>query len=139
MSRLAVDAADFADCEVRDAWFLGQDVNAWTSLVYDAVGFVMVGVVVRHGLSRAFLALAGVTVLEGVGSLLYHGGSGDVAQFLHDVSLIGALGFVAGWHVARLIPSPPTASSSLDPRRRGPCRTAGRAGRFPRARTSGKR
>jgi glycerol-3-phosphate O-acyltransferase / dihydroxyacetone phosphate acyltransferase len=101
-------AVDFADCEVRDAWFLGQDVNAWTSLVYVAVGFVMVGVVVRHGLSRAFLALAGVTVLEGVGSLLYHGGSGDVAQFLHDVPLIGALGFVAGWHVARLIPSPPT-------------------------------
>jgi len=38
-----------------------------------------------------------------------------MAQLLHDVSLIGALGFIAGWHVARLIQRrpPPTGLGAL--------------------------
>ena len=40
--------------------------------------------------------------LEGVGSLLYHGDPSDTAQFLHDAALVGALGFISGWHVGRL-------------------------------------
>ena len=48
------------------------------------------------------LGLAAVVAAEGVGSLLYHGAASDVSQFLHDVPLIGALAFVAGWHVGRL-------------------------------------
>ncbi len=48
------------------------------------------------------LALAVITIAEGFGSLLYHGAASDFGQFLHDVPLIGALGFVAGWHVGRL-------------------------------------
>jgi 1-acyl-sn-glycerol-3-phosphate acyltransferase len=47
-------------------------------------------------------ALAAVAAAEGIGSWLYHGAASDVSQFLHDVPLIGALGFVAGWHVGRL-------------------------------------
>ncbi len=46
--------------------------------------------------------LAAISVAEGIGSLLYHGQASDVGQFLHDVPLIGALAFVAGWHVGRL-------------------------------------
>ena len=93
---------DDIDCELRDGWFLAQDVNAWTSLAYVAVGIAVVVVVVRSRLPRVFIALGAVLALEGVGSALYHGGSGDVAQLLHDVPLVGALGFIAGWHVSRL-------------------------------------
>lgn len=94
---------DYADCERRDDWFLGQDVNAWSSLAYLAVGFVIAVVVVRQRLPRAFFVFAALAALEGVGSLLYHGNGGDVAQFLHDAPLLGALGFVAGWQAGRLL------------------------------------
>lgn len=90
------------DCERRDDWFLGQDVNAWTSLAYLACGVVIVSVVARRQLPRSFAALGVLVALEGVGSLLYHGGSGDLAQLLHDVPLVGALGFVVGWHTGRV-------------------------------------
>jgi hypothetical protein len=92
-----------ADCELRDDWFLGQDVNAWTSLAYLGVGLVIVSVVLRRRLPPAFLALGAVAAVEGIGSLLYHGGEGELARLLHDVPLVGALGFVAGWHVGRLL------------------------------------
>ena len=56
----------------------------------------------RRRLPAAMLALAVLLVAEGLGSFLYHGAASDASQFLHDVPLIGALGFVAGWHVGRL-------------------------------------
>ena len=95
-------AAAAEDCEVRDDWFVAQDVNAWTSAAYAVVGVVIGALVVRRRLPPAFAALAAVTALEGLGSWLYHGDSGDVAQFLHDVPLVAALAFVAGWHVGRI-------------------------------------
>lgn len=49
-----------------------------------------------------FSALGVVIALEGVGSALYHGTSGAFAEVLHDAPLLGTLGFLAGWHVARL-------------------------------------
>ena len=92
-----------ADCEVRDDWFLEQDVNAWSSLAYLAAGVVLLVQVSRHRLPAAAYGLAAVVAAEGVGSLLYHGAAGELSQFLHDVPLIGALGFVAGWHAGRLV------------------------------------
>jgi len=93
---------DFADCEIRDGWFLEQDVNSWSSLGFVVVGVVIAATVVRRRLPPSFLALAVVAAAEGVGSWLYHGGTGDVAQFVHDVALVGALGLIAGWHVGRV-------------------------------------
>lgn len=58
--------------------------------------------IARGRLPRAFVALAGVTALEGIGSLLFHGSSADLGSYLHDASLVGVLGFIAGWHVGRL-------------------------------------
>jgi 1-acyl-sn-glycerol-3-phosphate acyltransferase len=107
-------AAEYVDCELRDDSFLGQDVNAWTSLGYVAGGLLVAAVVVRRGLPRAFLALAAASVLAGAGSVAYHGGRGDAAQLLHDVPLLAALGFVAGWHAGRLTRRPPvTAAAAL--------------------------
>jgi 1-acyl-sn-glycerol-3-phosphate acyltransferase len=95
-------AAATSDCELRDDWLLEQDVNAWSSLAYVAAGLVLAREVRRARLPRAVYGLAALAVAEGLGSLLYHGAASDVAQFLHDVPLIGALAFVAGWHVGRL-------------------------------------
>ena len=91
-----------ADCEQRDGGLLDQDVNAWTSLAGAVVGAVIVVMVLRRALPRAFLALGVLAAVEGMGSLLYHGTSGALAQYLHDAPLIAILGFVAGWHVTRL-------------------------------------
>ncbi len=98
----AVDVAS-ADCEARDDWFVDEDVNAWTSLAYVAVGILIVFIVVRYRRPRGFVALGALVAVEGVGSLLYHGAGGDVSQLLHDVPMVGALGFVAGWHFGRLV------------------------------------
>ena len=91
-----------SDCEVRDDWLLEQDVNAWSSLAYVAAGLVLAWEVRRARLPRAVYGLAAISVAEGFGSLLYHGTASDFGQFLHDVPLVGALAFVAGWHVGRL-------------------------------------
>ena len=95
--------AGTSDCEQRDGWFLEQDVNAWSSLAYVAAGAIVLWEVARRRLPGAAAGLASLLVAEGVGSLLYHGAAGDVSQFLHDVPLIGALSFVAGWHAGRLV------------------------------------
>ena len=92
-----------ADCEVRDEWFLEQDVNAWSSLVYVVAGVVLAAQTVHHRLPTAVYAFAAVVVAEGVGSVANHGSAGDLAKFLHDVAMIGALGFIAGWHAGRLV------------------------------------
>jgi 1-acyl-sn-glycerol-3-phosphate acyltransferase len=94
--------AGTTDCETRDGWYLEQDVNAWSSLVYVAAGAVLVAQVVRGRLPRAALGLATAVAFEGVGSWLYHGAVSDGSQLVHDVALIAGLGFVAGWHVGRL-------------------------------------
>lgn len=95
-------SSEHSDCELRDDWFLEQDLNAWSSLAYVAAGLVLAWEVHRSRLPRAAWGLALVVAAEGIGSLLYHGAASDVSQFLHDVPLIGALAFVAGWHVGRL-------------------------------------
>ena len=91
-----------ADCERRDGWGLEQDVNAWSSMAYVAVGIVLAWEIHRARLPRAVWALAIAAIAEGVGSALYHGHASELGQFLHDVPLVAALGFVGGWHVGRL-------------------------------------
>ena len=99
----AADAGEFADCERRNDGFLEQDVNAWSSLAYLAVGVVIAIEVARARLPRAVAAFALATAVEGVGSFLYHGAASDLSQALHDIPLIAMLGFIAGWHVGRLL------------------------------------
>jgi 1-acyl-sn-glycerol-3-phosphate acyltransferase len=97
-------ADEFGDCEAIDSGVIGQDVNAWSSLAYVAVGVVIAGLVVRRRVAPVFLALAAAAAAEGVGSVLYHGRGGDAARILHDGALTAMLGFIAGWHVARVRP-----------------------------------
>ena len=99
-----------SDCELRDDWWLEQDVNAWTSLTYLAAGLLLAWEVRHSRLPRAVYGLAAVVAAEGIGSFAYHGAASDLSQFLHDVPLIGALCFVAGWHAGRLVDRADTGS-----------------------------
>jgi hypothetical protein len=109
----SVSASAAADCELRDDWFLEQDVNAWTSLTYVAVGVFVIAVVVLRAMPRAFLAFGVLTAVEGVGSFLFHGAAGRLAEYLHDVPLIGVVGFIAGWHAGRLLRSGSASTGAL--------------------------
>lgn len=100
---LTVDAESTADCETRDDWHLEQDANAWSSLAYVAAGLILAREIRQGRLPPAVWGLVIAMIAEGFGSLLYHGAASDFGQFLHDVPLIGALGFVAGWHAGRLV------------------------------------
>lgn len=91
-----------SDCEAVHGGFWQQDVNAWTSLTYVAAAAVVAAVALRSRARGPLLLLAALVAAEGVGSLIYHGRPSDGAQALHDVSLVGMLGFIAGWHVGRL-------------------------------------
>lgn len=71
-------------------------------MAYVGVGLLLAWQIAQRRLPRAVWGLALAAVAEGGGSLLYHGTDSDIGQFLHDVPLIGSLGFVAGWHVGRL-------------------------------------
>jgi 1-acyl-sn-glycerol-3-phosphate acyltransferase len=97
-----IEQAEVGDCEAVDGWSLAQDVNAWSSLGYVVAGLVFVVAAARQRVPRSFLALAVAAIVEGVGSVLYHGDPGDVAQFVHDAALVAVLGFISGWHVGRL-------------------------------------
>jgi hypothetical protein len=88
----------FTDCELRDGWLFEQDVNAWSSAAYLVAGALILLNVARRAWPRAFAVLAAMTVLEGVGSLAYHGASTDAGAAMHDAALVGVLGFCAGWH-----------------------------------------
>jgi 1-acyl-sn-glycerol-3-phosphate acyltransferase len=103
---LGVDGAS-ADCEARDGWGFAQDVNAWTSFAYVAVAVVLVVAVVRSrldGIARGcLLVFAALVAAEGVGSVLFHGGSTRGGHFVHDAALVGMLGYVAGWQVSRAV------------------------------------
>jgi 1-acyl-sn-glycerol-3-phosphate acyltransferase len=91
-----------SDCEALDDSGAAQDVNAWTSLGYVAVGLLVADAVRRQRLLPAALLLAFLAVLEGAGSVLFHGWPGDVSQWLHDVPFVAMLGLIAGVHVGRL-------------------------------------
>jgi 1-acyl-sn-glycerol-3-phosphate acyltransferase len=91
-----------SDCEALDEYGAAQDVNAWTSLGYVAVGVLVADAVRRRRLLPVALLLALLSVLEGAGSVLFHGWPGDVSQWLHDVPFVAMLGLVAGAHLGRL-------------------------------------
>jgi hypothetical protein len=99
---MLLEQAELGDCEAVDDWSLAQDVNAWSSLGYTVAGLVVIAAVGRRRVPRVFLALGVAIVVEGVGSVLYHGAPGDMAQLFHDAALVAVLGFITGWHVGRL-------------------------------------
>jgi len=80
-----------ADCEVIGAGFLGQPINALTTL-----GFVVAGiiVIVRRGEMR-WIGIG--LVATGIGSFLFHGPMPPGNEWAHDMTLAWLVTMVAGW------------------------------------------
>ncbi|MBA2338494.1 MAG: hypothetical protein H0V96_12195 [Acidimicrobiia bacterium] len=91
-----------ADCEIPDGWGWQQDVNAWSSLAFVGAAVVLAVAVWRGRFPRSVLVLAALSAVQGVGSMLFHGTPSGGAQLLHDVALLGMVGYIAGWHLGRV-------------------------------------
>ena len=84
------------DCEtIRLEWLI-QPVNAWSSLVFAAVGLaVLASARSATGTERANRVVFGLLLsATGIGSFLFHGPQPDTAHFLHDLTLVAALWFL---------------------------------------------
>ena len=93
----------------------------------------------RWGLDPSAVVFGALVAANGLGSMAYHAAVDASGRWLHDLSLLGALGFVAGWQVAKLRPEGPAAPGAgqrSPPARarghgRGPRPGARRHGRLP--------
>jgi 1-acyl-sn-glycerol-3-phosphate acyltransferase len=97
---LAVIAA--SDCEGIGSGLIAQPFNTVTSLAYVVAG---VWIIVRRRvwhLDRSATVFGVLVAACGVGSVAYHAAADARGRWLHDLSLLTALAFVAGWHVALL-------------------------------------
>ena len=85
------------DCEALGSGWLLQPVEAWTSLAYFLVGIVLI-VSAKHTAPRERtmrIALGILMAATGIGSFLYHGPQSAGAGFVHDVTFLSTLWFVA--------------------------------------------
>jgi hypothetical protein len=83
-------------------------VGWWSANVVSAAGYLLGAGTLAWGtitgrLRRHSLVLAAALALEGVGSFLAHGAGGDGAILVHDLALLAIVGYVAGWHLGRLV------------------------------------
>ena len=113
---LAADE-EFSDCERRNSGWIDQDVNAWSSLGYVAVGLVLLvarsGVVAIASLDRAFAFFVGARGVRAASCTtprrpMCH-------RRLHDVPLAAMVAFMAGWHVGRILAPPVESRSARSP------------------------
>jgi len=86
-----------SDCEFLDSGLLVQPLNAVSSLAYSVVGAAIVvwafGV---SGHNRVVRIVFGVFMIAtGIGSVMFHGPQGLGSQFLHDITFLTALLFLA--------------------------------------------
>jgi len=80
-----------ADCEAIGAGFLGQPVNALTT-----IGFVVAGIVVM--VRRKDMAWIGIGLIAtGTGSFLFHGPIPPGNEWAHDVTLAWLVVLIGGW------------------------------------------
>lgn len=80
-----------ADCEAIAAGFLGQPINALTTLGFVVAGLV---IIVRRGEMRW---IGSGLIATGVGSFLFHGPMPPGNEWAHDMTLAWLVTMVAGW------------------------------------------
>lgn len=86
-----------SDCEEIQEGVLGQPINAVTSLAFSVVGIVIIAAATRvEGQERAVRIVFGfVMIATGLGSFLFHGPQPAASQFLHDITFLASLWFLA--------------------------------------------
>lgn len=82
-------------------------IGWWSANAVSAAGYLLAAGTLAWGtiagrLPRRSLVLAAAVALEGAGSILFHGAGGNGAILVHDLALLGMVGYVAGWHLGRL-------------------------------------
>jgi len=93
----AIVAIGESDCETIGSGLLAQPVNTVSSLAFAVFGLVVLFSVSRaSGRERtARIGFGLVMVATGLGSVLFHGPQGFPSKFLHDVTFILAILFIA--------------------------------------------
>jgi len=86
-----------SDCEFLDSGLLVQPMNAVSSLAYSVVGAAIVAWAFSvSGHNRLVRIVFGVLMIAtGIGSVMFHGPQGLGSQFLHDITFLTALLFLA--------------------------------------------
>ena len=93
-----------SDCERLGTGVIAQPFNTWTSVGYLLAGAWIIARRRRWGLDPSAVVFGALVAANGLGSIAYHAAVDASGRWLHDLSLLGALGFVAGWQVAKLRP-----------------------------------
>jgi glycerol-3-phosphate O-acyltransferase/dihydroxyacetone phosphate acyltransferase len=94
-----------SDCEAIGPGLVAQPVNTWTSVAYLLAGAWIIARSRRWLLDPSAVVFGALVAANGVGSIAYHASADSPGRWMHDLSILGALGFVAGWHVGRLWPA----------------------------------
>jgi len=86
-----------SDCEFVESGLLVQPANAVSSVAYSLIGAAIVVWAFRvSGHDRVVRTVFGVLMIAtGVGSVMFHGPQGWGSQFLHDITFLAALLFLA--------------------------------------------
>jgi len=86
-----------SDCEFVDAGFLVQPMNAVSSLAYSVVGAAIVvwAFSVSGHDRRVRIVFGSLMIATGIGSVMFHGPQGLGSQFVHDITFLTALLFLA--------------------------------------------
>ncbi len=92
-----------SDCECIHDGPITQPVNTATSLAYVVAGVALAARGRRVGGGRPFVGpVAGALVLNGLGSVAYHGPGGRWGKWLHDTGLVAVNATLAVAGLARL-------------------------------------
>ena len=97
-----------SDCEAFSNGSLEQPVNAWSSLAFTLVGLLIVVSATRaDGQERTLRAVFGALLIAtGIGSFLFHGPQPTGARFLHDITFLAAVWFLAVMNLAAALSRP---------------------------------
>ncbi len=94
-----------SDCEFIGSGLLAQPVNAVSSLAYAVFGgVVLLGMSKAKGRERTYRFVFGILLIAtGIGSVLFHGPQGPGSKFLHDVTFLLTLLFIAIMSISGLM------------------------------------
>ncbi|HMQ26188.1 MAG TPA: hypothetical protein PKA98_09385 [Acidimicrobiales bacterium] len=93
-----------SDCECIHDGPVTQPVNTMTSLAYVVAGLALARRSRRVGGDRPYAGpVAGALVLNGLGSVAYHGPGGRAGKWLHDTGLVALTATLAVAGVARVL------------------------------------
>jgi 1-acyl-sn-glycerol-3-phosphate acyltransferase len=93
-----------SDCERLGTGLIAQPFNTWTSVAYLLAGGWIIARRRGWGLDQSATVFGALVLANGLGSIAYHAAADSSGRWLHDLSLLGALGFVAGWQLGKLAP-----------------------------------